>query len=64
MKNWKTTLFGTGGLVVVAVAALSAMFDNDPLTNPDWGLVIGAASAAIAFFFTKDKNVTGGTTQQ
>ena len=58
MKSWKTTVFGTGGLLVVVAAAVSALFDNDPATNPDWSAVIGAASACIGLLFARDNSVT------
>ena len=64
MKNWKTTVFGTGGLLTVVAVAISSLFDNDPTTNPDWALVIGAFAGAVGFLFAKDANVTGGTTPQ
>jgi len=64
MKSWKTTVFGAGGLLTVVAAAVSALFDGDPLTNPDWTAVIAGAAACIGLIFAKDSNVTGGTTPQ
>ena len=57
-SSWKTTLFGTGGLVLVLVNALAAMFDNDPATSPNWALVIAAASPCIGLLFARDNTVT------
>jgi hypothetical protein len=64
MKNWKTNVFGAGGLLAVLTAVLNSMFDGDPATNPDWTPVIAVASTCIGLFFAKDNNVTGGKIQQ
>ena len=58
MKSWKTTIFGAGGLLAVIVTAVSALFDGDPATKPDWGLLIAAAGPAIAAIFARDHSVT------
>ena len=54
MKNWKTTVFGSGGLLTIAAAAISSLFDGDPKTNPDWAIVIGSIMGAIAFYKAQD----------
>lgn len=54
--SWKTTLFGAGGLASVAFAALSALLDGDPATNPDWNLVFAAALPAMGLLFARDDN--------
>ena len=56
--SWKTTVFGAGGLLTVVAAALNAIFDGNPATNPDWTSVIAAASACIGLLFARDNNVT------
>lgn len=56
--SWKTSLFGAGGLVVVAVAAASALLDGKPETNPDWPAVMAAAAACIGLLFARDNKVT------
>ena len=58
MKSWRTTIFGSGGLLIVASGALSAFFDGDPSTVPNWTVVIGAVSAAIGHFFSRDNKVS------
>lgn len=58
MKSWKTTLFGAGGLLTVIVTALCAMFDDNPATNPDWALVLAAASPCIGLLFARDNKVS------
>ena len=58
MKSWKTTVLGAGGLLAIIVTAVSAMFDGDPATNPQWGMLIAAAGPAIASLFARDHSVT------
>ena len=53
-KSWKTTVFGTGGLLAVAVVAINAIFDGNPTTNPDWGMLLAAAGPSIAALFARD----------
>lgn len=65
MKSWKTTAFGVGGLIVLAWTMIgSPLLDNNPATNPDFGLFVTQAITAIGLLFAKDNNVTGGTVQQ
>lgn len=57
MKNWKTTLFGALAAVGIALAPIL----------PQYAEVISACAAvftALAAYFAKDNNVTGGTTKQ
>jgi hypothetical protein len=58
MKNWRTSLFGTGGLVIIAANVISMLFDGNPATNPDWSVTFAAAMPAIAVLFARDSNVT------
>ena len=55
MKNWKTTLFG-----VIAVLPQLAVATGITLPVPMLNLIT-AVAGAIAFFFAKDKNVTGSS---
>ena len=50
----KTTLAGIGAILVAVGAAMSAMFDADPLTVPQWDVVIAAVLAGIGLIFAKD----------
>ena len=61
MGNWKTTIFGAGGLLVTIVTAVSLLLDGDPLTNPDWNLVAIAVTTAIGLLFAKDVDKTPPT---
>lgn len=56
--SWRTTLFGTGGLIIVVTTALNALFDGNPQTTPDWGAVAGAAAACLGLLFARDNRVT------
>lgn len=54
MSSPKTTLAGIGAILVAVGAAMSAMFDADPLTVPQWDVVIAAILAGIGLIFAKD----------
>ena len=54
MSSPKTTLAGVGAILVAVGAAMSAMFDADPITVPQWDVVIAAILAGIGLIFAKD----------
>lgn len=57
MKNWKTTVFGSGTAICTALAGAFPQYKAQ--------LLAGATICGILFsVFSKDNNVTGGTTQQ
>lgn len=58
MKNWKTTL---GGILSAAGVSMQASNDN---TVKIIGGVIAAVGLLLLGGGAKDRNVTGGTTQQ
>ena len=58
MSSPKTTLAGVGAILVAVGAAMSAMFDADPLTVPQWDVVIAAILAGIGLIFAKDSKAT------
>lgn len=58
MKSWKTTAAGVGAILVAIGAAMSAQFDADPATSPDWGAVIAAIIAGIGLIMARDNSVT------
>lgn len=57
MKNWKTTLFGALAAVCIALS---------PIWNAYTEVFAAVAGVftALAAFFAKDNNVTGGSVQQ
>lgn len=56
MKNWKTTLFGLISAIGVALLA-----STDPIVHTI-GVVIGVLGTLGIGAMAKDKNVTGGNT--
>ena len=53
MLSWKTTLFGI-------LAAIPPIIDSMIVSLPPrWAPVLSAISAALAFYFAKDKDTTG-----
>ena len=58
MSSPKTTLAGVGAILVAVGAAMSAMFDADPLTVPQWDVVIAAILAGIGLIFAKDSKAS------
>jgi hypothetical protein len=58
MKNWKTTLCG-----IISAAPQAAKLFWPDIPTPIFD-VISTVAIAVAFYFAKDKNTTGGTVQQ
>ncbi len=58
MKNYRTSLFGTGGIVIIVVNVVSMLLDGDPTTNPDWSVIFAALMPSIAALFSRDAKVT------
>ncbi len=66
MKNWKTTLAGLlGGLIIMFGPNVGARLQGDttvpPITSGNYGPAI---AIAVLGLLTKDSDVTGGTRQQ
>lgn len=57
MKNWKTSVFGTGATIFGTLSTLGT-----PYT--DYFVAAAAICAALFALFTKDNNVTGGSIEQ
>lgn len=57
-KSVKTTIFGTGGFLVLAANVVSMIFDDNPSTNPDWSVIIPLAISNIGLLFAKDFNAS------
>jgi hypothetical protein len=60
-KSLKTTLFGSGGFIVLAANVASMLLDGDPHTNPDWSVIIPLAISNLGLLFAKDFNATHTT---
>lgn len=54
MNNRNTTIAGIGAILVAVGAVLTAWFDNDAATNPDFASAISAVIAGIGLIFAKD----------
>lgn len=54
MKDSKTTYLGIAAILTASGAIMSAIFDADPATNPDWGALIAAFIAGVGLIFAKD----------
>lgn len=56
--NWRTTLAGALAAVLALADGLAKLIDQDPLTNPDYALIVSAVTAAVGLLFARDSNVT------
>lgn len=59
-KNWKTTVFGTGGIVTALVDIVSNFATGTP-DKINWTIDIPIIMTGLGLLFAKDGNVTGGT---
>ena len=58
IPSWRTTVAGIGAILVAVGSALSATFDNDPMTVADWGTVVAAIIAGIGLITARDNDVS------
>lgn len=58
MTSWKTTLAGIAAIVAAVGTAVSAQFDNDPATVPNWSMVIGMITAGVGLILARDNDKT------
>lgn len=56
--SWRTTAAGIGAILVAVGSAITAMFDNDPATLPDYGACIAAIIAGIGLIMARDNKVS------
>lgn len=65
MKNWKTSLAGIlGGLILTFGPALGARLSGLPAPPITSGNYLPGVALAVLGTVSKDKDVTGGTRQQ
>jgi hypothetical protein len=54
MKNRNTTIAGIGSILVALGALLTALFDGDAATLPDYPTAVAAIVAGLGLIFAKD----------
>ena len=54
MSNRNTTVAGIGSILVAVGAVLTALFDGDPLTVPDYATAVAAILAGVGLIMAKD----------
>lgn len=54
MSNRNTTVAGIGAVLVAIGGVLTAMFDGDPITQPDWSTAVAAVIAGVGLILAKD----------
>jgi hypothetical protein len=58
MKSWKTTVAGIAAILTAGGAALTAISDGNPATEPDYAALIAACIAGLGLLFARDNGVT------
>lgn len=59
MTNRNTTVLGIGAVLTAVGGILTAMFDGDPATVPDWTSAVAAVLAGIGLVFARDAKKDG-----
>ena len=54
MKNRNTTIAGIGSILVALGSLLTALFDGDPQTLPDYATAVAAIVAGVGLILAKD----------
>lgn len=54
LKSWKTSLLGLFALFAAAINPLTALWDGDATTNPDWSFVFMGLFTFLIGLFAKD----------
>ena len=57
-SSYKTTTAAIITFLMVIGSAAMTLLDDDPNTNPDYGALIAAATAASGLLFARDHSVT------
>jgi hypothetical protein len=59
VNNRNTTIAGIGAVLVAVGGILTAMFDGDASTVPDWTTAVAAVMAGVGLIFAKDAKKEG-----
>ena len=54
MRNRNTTIAGIGSILVAVGALLTALFDGDAATVPDYATAVAAVVAGLGLILAKD----------
>ena len=54
MQNRNTTIAGVGAILVAVGSILTAMFDGDPNTLPDYAAAVAAVIAGVGLIVARD----------
>lgn len=54
MTNRNTTIAGIGSILVAVGSILTALFDGNPETLPDYGTAVAAILAGVGLILAKD----------
>ena len=54
MNNRNTTGFGIGSILVAVGGVLTALFDGNPATLPDYATAVAAILAGVGLIMAKD----------
>jgi hypothetical protein len=54
MNNRNTTIAGIGSILVAVGALMTALFDGDPATLPDYATAVAAILAGVGLIMAKD----------
>lgn len=54
MKNRNTTMLGIASILTAAGGLLTALFDGDPSTLPDYSTAVAAVLAGVGLIMAKD----------
>lgn len=57
-KSWKTTVGGIISQLPVIWSQLMTLLDNDPVTNPDWAILMGSLAIIWALISARDNGVS------
>lgn len=56
--SWRTTTAGVLSFLAILISAGMSLLDDDPATNPDYGALAAAGTAAAGLLFARDHGVT------
>lgn len=56
--SYRTTMIGVGTIIMAIGTAVTAQFDNDPTTIPQWGALFAMIAAGLGLMTARDNKVT------